>query len=364
MHGVINRFGEFKEKELEKEFHTNEIQKGLRLSRNIILIFAITNLLFVFLDYYYLDYVDITIVLYYSFIPRIIILLAAVFVFFLIKNATNKGRAMNATVAFGIVAYFMHEFTAIYFAPVDALFEALDLIFLCYGMFLMPNRWIVNICTISLMTVVFFVLAPITIPTMGAGTKITLIIYLVSQITMMGLMFYRHNTQKRLNYLQQLQLEKLANTDILTQVFNRTACDISLKHMCENHRNFSLIMIDIDNFKQINDICGHLEGDRVIVEAAEIMKSAVRRDDMVARWGGEEFIIILPYASLDQAAETAARVKKHLSNIEYCNAVGKVTASFGVTAFVESDNMHSILDRADQLLYQAKRQGKNQVICG
>ncbi len=364
MQSVINQLGEFKEEKMEKEFRADEIQKGLTVSRNIIIVFGVVNLLFVILDYSYLDYAGISVVLYYSLIPRIIILAIAVFVFFLLKRAKNKVRAINFTVAFIIIAYLMHEFTAIHFAPVNLVFEVLDVILLCYGLFLMPNRWIVNVCTASLMTLVFFILAPFTIQTLRAGIKVTLIIYLFSQIVIMGLMFYQNNLQKRMNYLQRVQLETLAKTDILTKVFNRTACDMSLSQMCENHRDFSLIMIDIDDFKQINDLCGHLTGDQVIIKTVEIIKTSVRHDDIVARWGGEEFIIILPQASLDKATETAERIKRYMSSAAYCNTIGKVTASFGVTAFIEGDNMNSILGRVDKLMYRAKRQGKNKVVSG
>lgn len=364
MQDVINQFGEFKDEKDEKEFRADEIQKGLVLSRNIIIVFGFINLLFVVLDYFYLDYDNISVVLYYSLIPRIIILVFAIIVFFLLKRARNKVQAMHFTVAFVIIAYLMHEFTAMHFAPVNLVFEVLDIILLCYGLFLMPNRWVVNVCTTSLMTLVFFILVPFTVQKLYPGTKVTLIIYLLSQIAIMGLMFYRNNIQKRTNYLQRVQLETLAKTDILTKIFNRTACDMSLNQMCEIHRNFSLIMIDIDDFKQINDICGHLTGDQVIIKTAETVKTCVRHDDIVARWGGEEFIIILPHASLDKATETAERIKRHMSSVEYCSTIGKVTASFGVTAFIEGDNINSILGRVDKLMYEAKRQGKNKVVSG
>jgi diguanylate cyclase (GGDEF)-like protein len=199
---------------------------------------------------------------------------------------------------------------------------------------------------------------------MNTGTKVTLIIYLFSQVLVLAILIYRNHVQRRLNYLQQLQLETLAKTDVLTKAFNRVACDMSLDQMCASHRDFSLILVDIDDFKQINDTCGHLTGDKVIVKIVEIIKAIVRQDDIVARWGGEEFIVILPYTSLDRAAGTANRIKKHLSAIEYGNTTGKVTASFGVTAFIEGDDMNSIVNRADQLLYEAKQQGKNNVVFG
>ena len=258
----------------------------------------------------------------------------------------------------------MHEYTAMHFAPVDTTFEVLDIVILTYGLFIIPNRWIINVCTSTLLSVLFFFLTPFTIPTMKTGTKIILIIYLFSQVLMLALLIFKNNIQKRLNYLQQLQLETLAKTDALTKASNRVACDMSIYQMCANHHGFSLIMIDIDNFKQINDTYGHLTGDKVIVKIVEIIRANVRQDDIVARWGGDEFIIILPFASLDRAIEISKRIKRHLSTIEYCNASSQVTASLGVTVFTEGDDLNSIINRVDLLLYQAKHRGKNEIAFG
>lgn len=360
----INRFAEFKDEKIEKQFHDDEVQKGLRLSRNMIIIFAVVNFLFVFLDYYFLQYSDVTVVIYYSLIPRAIMLACAVFVFFLLKRAKNKSAAISSVIAFVILQYLLHEYTAMHFAPVDLVFEVLDLVLITYGLFLIPNRWITNVCTSALLSVIFLVLTPFTIPTMTIGTKVPLILYLVAQVFLLALLIYRNQTQKRRNYLQHLQLETLAKTDVLTKAFNRVACDMYLEQMCASQCDFSLIMVDLDDFKEINDTCGHLTGDNVIVKTVEIIKTNVGQDDIVARWGGEEFIIIQPSVSLDRAAETAKRIISHLSTIEFSSTIGKVTASFGATAFIKGDDTNSIINRADQLLYQAKQQGKNKVVFG
>ncbi len=362
MRQEINYLAEFKEEMKETEFHDRKVHKGLRLSGNLVVIFAVVNFLFVFLDYGYLQYDDISVILYHSLIPRAIILVCAVFVFILLKRAENKRAAINSVMVFVILAYLLHEYTAMHFAPVDLVFEVLDLVILTYGLFLIPNRWITNLCVSIFLSIVFFVLTPFTIPTLNIGTKAILIIYLFFQVLIVSVLIYRIHVQERLNYLQQLQLEALAKTDALTKAFNRVACDAALQQMCSNHCDFSLILIDIDNFKQINDTFGHLAGDRVIVKTVDIIKSIVRQDDIVARWGGEEFVVLLPHAPLEGAAETANRMKGVLSAAEAGDTVGKITASFGVTAFREGDDMNSIINRADQLLYQAKQQGKNKVV--
>ena len=363
MQHEINRLGEFADKKREEQFHDNEIRKALRTSKNTILIFSIINLTFAIWDYLYL-YTDISIVLYHSLIPRLINVMAAVIVSLLLRRIENKSAAIKSVIVFAILTYLLHEYTAIHFAPVELIFEVLDLVLITFGLFIIPNRWITNICTSVFLIAVFIVLTPFTMPAMKEGTKVLITLYLLSHVLMVGVLMYHINAQKRLNFLQQLQLEVLAKTDVLTKVPNRAACDKTLDQMCSSHCEFSLILIDIDDFKQINDTYGHLAGDEVIVKTIDTIKKTIRQDDIVARWGGEEFIIILPCTTLEGAAGIANRIKEFVSDIRHDNMIERVTASFGVTAYMEGDDTRSIINRADQLLYLAKRHGKNRVVPG
>ena len=94
------------------------------------------------------------------------------------------------------------------------------------------------------------------------------------------------------------------------------------------------------------------------------MKGVIRQEDIVARWGGEEFVIILPHTTLDRAREIADRIKEFVSTLEHDEIIERVTASFGVTEFIKGDDTKSIINRADQLLYLAKKYGKNKVVSG
>ncbi|HWQ79434.1 MAG TPA: GGDEF domain-containing protein, partial [Anaerovoracaceae bacterium] len=284
--------------------------------------------------------------------------------FILLEKAEDKKTAIKSVIVYVVLMYLLHEYIAIHFAPVDLIFEALDLVYITFGLFIIPNRWIANVCTSAFLIVVFFVLTTFTIPTMNEGIKVLITLYLFSHVLIVGALMYRINIQKRLNYLQQLQLEALVKTDTLTQSYNRAACDGILDQMCDSQCKFSLVLIDIDDFKLINDTYGHIAGDEVIVKIVDEMKGVIRQDDILARWGGEEFIIILPQTTLDKAAEIADRIRKFVSMIENDYIMDKVTASFGVTERVEGDDMKSIINRADQLLYLAKKSGKDKVVSG
>jgi diguanylate cyclase (GGDEF)-like protein len=129
----------------------------------------------------------------------------------------------------------------------------------------------------------------------------------------------------------------------------------------------SVIMIDLDDFKKINDTYGHIIGDMVLRESAKAIKTSLRVTDKVFRYGGEEFTVILPQTQLDEAIKIAERIRRAVGDCRVCsnNACVSVTASLGVATIAPSMTMLSpeaILNAADQLLLRAKRQGKNMVM--
>jgi diguanylate cyclase len=160
-------------------------------------------------------------------------------------------------------------------------------------------------------------------------------------------------------------------TDTLTGVNNRKALDQYLEHSIEQSQlhkfSFSMMLLDIDNFKMINDTYGHLVGDRVLVAFAQKCRSLIRSDDFIARYGGEEFVIILPKASLRNAKKKAKQICKALAETRYTfdeneiNDSLSVTASIGVVSMSKEDGAAEMIERADKALYRAKREGKNRV---
>jgi diguanylate cyclase (GGDEF)-like protein len=161
------------------------------------------------------------------------------------------------------------------------------------------------------------------------------------------------------------ELVVLSVTDKLTQIFNRVKLDSILRseigRATRHGTPLSVILIDFDYFKEINDAHGHATGDLVLVQTANILRQSVRTEDAVGRWGGEEFMIILPQTGLDQAAVVAEKIRKNVEDENFVQ-VGKQTASFGVTCFVVNDSESSILARADRALYAAKAKGRNRVV--
>lgn len=161
-----------------------------------------------------------------------------------------------------------------------------------------------------------------------------------------------------------LKLEKLAKTDKLSGLYNRAFLDDIIESEIERSNRyetkFSLIFIDIDNFKKINDMYGHHIGDAVIIDFASLLKSNIRKTDIVGRWGGEEFLIISFQNNIDGVLTSAEFLRKKTEEF-FFKDIGHITASFGVSIFHKGDDGNSLINRADAAMYKAKNGGKNRV---
>ena len=131
----------------------------------------------------------------------------------------------------------------------------------------------------------------------------------------------------------------------------------------KENTDLSIILIDIDNFKSVNDLYGHHTGDTVLQSLANTLKSSIRSTDIIGRWGGEEFMIILPHTDLQMARALAERIRKTLSNT-YFTPVGSITASFGVITAAADEEEIEVYKRLDAALYEAKGKGRNRVVVG
>jgi diguanylate cyclase (GGDEF)-like protein len=161
-------------------------------------------------------------------------------------------------------------------------------------------------------------------------------------------------------------IESESKIDKLTQIYNRTHFDEILEYEINMKlrypdRQISIIFFDVDHFKVFNDTYGHDMGDRVLKELSSLVNSLLRGSDTFARWGGEEFVILLPNSSLSQSCLTANRIKKSITKLNVSGL--SVTCSFGVAQLRLNEDAKEVLKRADQNLYTAKERGRNRVVC-
>ena len=177
--------------------------------------------------------------------------------------------------------------------------------------------------------------------------------------------------QKLQNMLKQrdafeFQLKNIANTDKLTGVSNRLFLDEYLKtveYLPQHFDYLSLIIIDIDNFKRVNDQYGHIFGDSVIVSVAESLKENVRSTDLIIRFGGDEFLVVIDQIGFEQALISAEKIRESISALDFQlpESDQKLTVSVSIGVAVGAENWIALLEKADKSLFKAKAQGKNVV---
>ncbi|QCU90362.1 sensor domain-containing diguanylate cyclase [Thiomicrorhabdus sediminis] len=161
------------------------------------------------------------------------------------------------------------------------------------------------------------------------------------------------------------QIETLSTTDALTKVGNRRNFEITLNNEVARakryHHPLSMIMLDIDFFKKINDEHGHQTGDEVLIGLAGMLKEQLRENDCIARWGGEEFVMILPETTLYQAHILSERFREMISGLHFSKGL-TITCSFGVSEFEKDEETDDFFSRIDRFVYQAKERGRNCVV--
>jgi diguanylate cyclase (GGDEF)-like protein len=200
------------------------------------------------------------------------------------------------------------------------------------------------------------------------GIVVTLLVAIMALIYLFGRERWVHDSvqmEKRLQ-LQELarDLRFKATTDPLTGVSNRLKFDQALASEMVRSRRYktplSLVFYDVDHFKEINDTYGHQIGDKVLIQMCTLVAANIRGTDVLARWGGEEFAVMVPSCDGRIAQQTAEKLRATIEQIVF-HTVGKVTCSFGVAQYAEGDTAVALIARADDALYRAKINGRNRV---
>ncbi|MBB1272360.1 GGDEF domain-containing protein [Psychromonas sp. SR45-3] len=193
---------------------------------------------------------------------------------------------------------------------------------------------------------------------------------------------FRHKFQSMVRQIKKLQNEtqsyqktlkqqnKQLHVDFLTKISNRAAwserLEIEMLRFKTYQKRLNIAIIDIDNFKRINDNFGHLAGDKVLHVIAQTLQKSIRKNDYIARFGGEEFTLLLPEITEQQSAYVLNKLRERIKNIpfKFKNDQLSITVSIGYTSFCESDDTEIAFERADNALYQAKHKGRDQVVYG
>ncbi|HET8816430.1 MAG TPA: GGDEF domain-containing protein [Pseudidiomarina sp.] len=194
--------------------------------------------------------------------------------------------------------------------------------------------------------------------TMGLGSLLNMI-----EVFTAHWFLFRHYEKSRADAYD--ELERLSNTDRLTGLANRLSLDATLAQFTRSDNNnlneAAIVLADIDHFKTINDRFGHLQGDRVLQHIAQLLRLQVRESDFVGRWGGEEFMLILPNTSTTEAFAICEQLREHIAELKlFPNE--RTTMSFGLASLQPNQAPEQAVAAADQALYEAKHQGRNRTI--
>lgn len=185
----------------------------------------------------------------------------------------------------------------------------------------------------------------------------------IALVTVIGIVGGLHNRQRLTSLLAEHRLTQLAMLDALTGVASRRRLDDVLRQelaAVARGRALSVVMLDVDRFKSVNDRFGHDAGDEVLRAVARVLQQGARLPDVIGRWGGEEFMVVCTDTPADGAVILANRLAQALRDTAL-PPVGRVTASFGVAQAVAGDSARELVERADQALYRAKQAGRDRV---
>lgn len=357
----LNYWGEFKDKEREKKYFQEEIVQSLSYIKPLVLILGSLYFLFIIPDYFLIRN---------PFTFRLILAnRVLLFGFVLVLYHKLPKLVDDNTYCYWITLYkflFSCSFLIIYalYESPSFLIQSWGVILIMLAVYLIPNRWIYTVSVSIVLYWGFFLLSIFVIPVIELWEFLASCVYLLVILVFSGVTTWRLNYYKRIQYLYNRRMSFYSTRDSLTRLYNRFKFEHELQKVIylarRYHQPFSLIFYDIDDFKRINDQYGHLMGDVVLATQAQLISQNIRECDIYARWGGEEFIIVLPNTVLEGALDVTRKIKRLIA--EYPFEVGSITCSFGVTSFTELDDKHSLIHRVDSLLYRAKQAGKNRIV--
>jgi diguanylate cyclase (GGDEF)-like protein len=355
-------FGEFRDKSLEKEFYNAEIKKKLKYIKFVILVVSAVYFSFIIPEYFLIkNSNDFMAVL----INRSVIVGLMMLLYFKVARTKEYFPLIYWFTAYEILISLSFLYISNKFSAPDFLIQAFGVMIIILAIFLMNNRWVYSIFASLFISTGFFLFAAFNFTDIPFSQFSAAIVDIAMVIALSSISVYSISYYRRIQYLNIIELLKMAENDALTGIYNKAKFNREYTRLADrvqqNNAYLAVIMFDIDNFKGINDQYGHLAGDAVLTDLADIVSKNIRQSDVFARWGGEEFVLIFPDVQLHQASEMTERLRMSIAEHLF-DKCGQVTCSFGVSVFVKDDDLEKVLQRADERLYLAKNSGKNRVM--
>lgn len=358
----VNIFCKFNDRNLEAEFALKAVTESKKYIKPVIIGLSVLFVLFTISDIMLIKKDSIFLVL----AGRSAYLVFNVLLLFLLDRI-NDPKTLSGVISlseiFGL-AVILLVFSK-YEEP-NFIIQDLGLIIIIAAIFLIPNSWLNTVIISSAGSLCFFLLSLLYIRDTKVSVFWSGVVDTALVIILCGMASFWSNSFRRHHYVDKKGLEKLSTTDPLTGLHNRAKLYEELQMWMNFSSRYklplSLVIFDIDDFKKINDEFGHLAGDRAIKEITGIIGGIIRETDILARWGGDEFIMLLPHTNRPQAVELSERIRSSISNHAF-EMIGTITCSFGIASLNRyMASIEQFISRSDESLYKAKKSGKNVVM--
>jgi diguanylate cyclase (GGDEF)-like protein len=373
---AIDKLCEFKNREVESEFMKYEKATSLGVVRVLIVVMGFSFALLAVSDHYYYGKESDFFVSLVPGAAALIITIISSFLAALFKRYNRTLILITLTELAVFVIYLLYLYASASAGSglqirASAISHFMSVLILIMAVFLIPNRW-KNCFFAGLFILTFYLIFcsvfleqvdKIESPSLFQE-GLNLGICFIS----CSIFIYGREISERRHFAAEKLLEFMTITDWLTGIYNRRRLEHILALWIKNMRHdpFCLVFFDIDDFKKVNDTFGHRTGDEVLVKTTAAVSSKIRDDDIFARWGGEEFVVLFNGVNVDIGKELAERLRKAVEN-NPCGEAGKVTISIGVVQYHRSsgnekdESIESFVSRADEKMYEAKKAGKNRI---
>lgn len=286
--------------------------------------------------------------------------------FWIVRLESFFSRAIVISL-FEIVAVIIYLFVFRLYPQADFLIQMLGVMAIILITLIVPNIWLLSVGIAVIAAAAFLVQAKFSVANLTSNYFYTGIVYLAFEITvgaLFALYFLRFQYRE---FVAKTELERIYSTDPLTKIGNRVKleeeADKWLTYCEKDNKPLCLALLDVDNLKKINDSHGHLVGDTVLYETAQILRNKLRKKDVCVRWGGDEFILLLPNMSVDQARDLAMEIKDAITSYEF-SARLKISCSFGIAQMQRGQSLEQLIAQADASMYLAKERGRNTIEVG
>ncbi len=353
LHGAV-----FADSDLEQEFFLHNLARSQTSTRWVLMVSTVVFGLFGIMDFLYLPALAPLLLLL-----RLLISAGGIVTVIRLHKFRNDSSysLVISLLELSAVALSLWS-SARYGGPRDALLIFIGLLLILLVQFSLPLNWNQACINAAASICFFFLMNWHPFQTLALPAKVFCLIYLFLFTFGFAYFSYTLSRYKHKDFLDNHRLVKMAVTDPLTGIYNRSKFDTLLEDLPEmlkvHHMPSVIAFFDFDDFKLVNDRHGHLAGDHVIIETVNLVQNQIRRRDLFCRWGGEEFTILFPDTRLSEATGTVERIRIQLAGTDF--GLGHpVTASFGVAELQPGETVDELLKRVDALLYRAKANGKN-----